>query len=209
MTDEKYIFLQDCKEKKRTAAGAFHRRNHAGKGGAIKFPSDYMTRKERRAMNGETKTYRLNDPMDWKEYKAMPDDIRVLYVKALREKFNVPDRRIAEMLGVSQRAFAYDAERLGIALGRGHGGRRAWDERGWLAFVGDPESVAEEERPEVEGVPEVFADVDEVHSYPCSHMIPIRGEMTFGGAASEALDQVKMLLCDANVKITVSWEVVE
>ena len=53
MNDEKYVFINDCAEKKRTARGIHNKRTHAGKGGKVIFPSDYLTRKEREAMNGE------------------------------------------------------------------------------------------------------------------------------------------------------------
>ena len=71
MTDEKFVFVSDCADKKRTARGIHNKRTHAGKGGKVIFPSDYLTRKEREAMNGEVKTYALNRPMRWKAYKSM------------------------------------------------------------------------------------------------------------------------------------------
>lgn len=62
MTDERFTFIEDCKDKKRTARGAHNKRTHCGKGGAVMFPSDYLTTKEKKAMNGECKAYRMNDP---------------------------------------------------------------------------------------------------------------------------------------------------
>ena len=35
-------------------------------------------------MSGECKSYRLNSPMSWDEFKAMPDDIKITYIKLLR-----------------------------------------------------------------------------------------------------------------------------
>ena len=46
MTDERYTFVSDVRDKKRTARGAFNKRTHCGKGGAVKFPSDFMSKKE-------------------------------------------------------------------------------------------------------------------------------------------------------------------
>ena len=46
-------------------------------------------------MNGECKSYRLNDPMAWKEFKSMPDDLKITYINLLRKKFNVPGTSIA------------------------------------------------------------------------------------------------------------------
>ena len=43
MTDEKYTYIQDVRDKKVTARSARSKRTHNGKGGSVKFPSDYMT----------------------------------------------------------------------------------------------------------------------------------------------------------------------
>ena len=67
MTDERYTFVQDVKEKKRTARG-YH--NKVRRGGAMKLPSDYLTKKERDAMNGECVTISLDRPMKWANFKA-------------------------------------------------------------------------------------------------------------------------------------------
>ena len=53
MTDEKYTFVTDVAEKKRIARGSFNKRTHNGKGGKVRFPSDYLSNKERNKMNGE------------------------------------------------------------------------------------------------------------------------------------------------------------
>lgn len=52
MKDEEYIFRQESREKAITARGAHNRRTHCGKGGRVKLPSDYMTKKELEKMNG-------------------------------------------------------------------------------------------------------------------------------------------------------------
>ena len=60
MKDEEYLFHQTCREQKNIARSARNKRTHNGKGGRVKFPSDYMTKKELQKMNGEVKSYRLN-----------------------------------------------------------------------------------------------------------------------------------------------------
>lgn len=134
MTDEKFTFIEDVREKKKTATGARHKRTHCGKGGAIRFPSDFKSKKELRAMNGEVKTYKLNDPVGWKEFKTWPDDIKRDYITALRKKYNVSDTKIMEMLGVSNFTICKEMKRLGIPAGQ-RSGRTKWDEDGWYAWV--------------------------------------------------------------------------
>ena len=46
MKDEEYLFRQDSRDKALTARSARHKRTHCGKGGRVKLPSDYMTKKE-------------------------------------------------------------------------------------------------------------------------------------------------------------------
>lgn len=106
MSDEKYEYIQDVKEKRFTARSSHNKRTHIGKGGSVRFPSDSMTKKQREAMNGECKTYRLNDPMSWDDFKDMPDDLKVMYIKQLRSKFNVPDEELALAMDVGYSEFA-------------------------------------------------------------------------------------------------------
>lgn len=100
MSDEAYDYYEDCKEKKKTANSARNRRGHRGKSGRMKTASDYMTEKELRALDGEVKTYRMGSPMNWSEFSAMPDDLKKMYIKNLRKKFNVPDEELAISMGV-------------------------------------------------------------------------------------------------------------
>ena len=120
MTDEKYTFVTDVAEKKRTARGAFNKRTHNGKRGGVKFPSDYLSEKEKRKMNDEVKTYKMNQPISWNEFKTYPDDIKITYIKTLRTRFHVPDKLIAEMMGVPNSTFGLWIQNLGIAVGKGY-----------------------------------------------------------------------------------------
>lgn len=124
MTDEKYVFVTDVAEKKRTARGAFNKRTHNGKRGGVKFPSDYLTKKERNKMNGEVKSYKINQPITYKEFKSYPDDIKIEYITNLRKRFDVPDTAISEMFGLTSHAVGNMTKRLGIPGGR-RGKRKA------------------------------------------------------------------------------------
>lgn len=134
MTDEKYSFVSDVRDKKVTARSARSKRTHNGKGGRVRLPSDNLSKKELQKMNGECKSYRLNEPMAWKEFKSMPDDIRITYIKMLRKKYNTPDQEIANMLGIGRQAFIKEVARLGISKGKKTGGRKSWDKEGFYAW---------------------------------------------------------------------------
>ena len=129
MTDEKYTFVTDVAEKKRTARGAFNKRTHNGKGGKVRFPSDYLSNKERNKMNGEIREYRMNSPITYAEFKKYPDDLKKNYVKRLRDMFDVSDTDIAAMMGVK-------AKTLNTALVKidASGGRRGKRKADYVAF---------------------------------------------------------------------------
>lgn len=239
MTDEKYTFIEDVRDKKRTATGAYHKRTHCGKGGAIRFPSDFKTKKELNAMNGEVKSYKLNDPMSWAEFKAMPDDIKIAYITALRKKYNVSDTKIAAMLGVNQHSLTDMTARLGIRSGRA--GRAKWDADGWYAWVNGVPVAAKEEAEEApvieeklekcdEEVLEKAEKCDESERFACGDFvwfpdgkgmalcknakevqpaIPGWGQMELEGTVEECVKTLRMLLADKRVKLAVSWTVVE
>jgi hypothetical protein len=62
------------------------------------MPSDSLTAKQKKALNGECRTYRMNDPMNWETFVSMPADLQKEYVKKLRERFGIADDCIAEMM---------------------------------------------------------------------------------------------------------------
>lgn len=134
MKDEKFLYLRDLRDKKSTANSARHRRTHCGKGGGVRFPSDKLSKKEREKMNGKLEVYRLNSPMKYSEFKAMPEEHQKSYIKLLRQKYDVPDSRIAAMMGVSQCNFSKHIIKSG--LGTGHRpGVKKWDVDGWNAWA--------------------------------------------------------------------------
>lgn len=128
------FFLDDVREKKNVSRSYRNKRTHCGKGGAVRLPSDKLTKKELQKMNGQCETYKLNQPMKWPEFLAMPLELQITYVKQLRKKFNVPDARIARMLCVSQCTFSQYVRKQGIAPG-GRPRHTPWDEDGWYLFM--------------------------------------------------------------------------
>lgn len=112
MTDEKFVFVSDVKDKKRTARGSFNKVR--GTGRKVKFPSDYMSEKERKAMNGAVKSYDLTNPMKYAEFCAMPEDLRREYILRLQRLYRAGDVAIGEMMGVSKTAILRQRTILGI-----------------------------------------------------------------------------------------------
>lgn len=220
MTDEKFVFVQDVIEKKQTARSAWNR--NKGKYRTVKLPSDFMTRKEREAMSGEVKSYRLNDPMSWEEFKAMPDDIMISYIKLIRERFGASDTAIANMMGCPQQTFSRYARALGLGTGRGQE-RKKWDKEGFLMWchgvpvqhtaATEEAEVRSEERMEETEVRTEESSVDryttDIPVYKVKKSIPFYGMLKFEGYVEEALKTISDTLGGAKVRLSVTWEIVE
>ena len=80
LSDEQRDFIEDCRDKKRTGYCSHNKRSHCGKSGGIKFPSDNLTEKQKRAMNGKVITYQLSKILTDEEFNKLPDDIKKLYI---------------------------------------------------------------------------------------------------------------------------------
>jgi hypothetical protein len=207
MTDEKYSYIQDVKDKKITARSARNKRTHNGKGGSVKLPSDYMTKKEIKAMSGEVKSYRLNEPMSWKEFKAMPDDIKVSYISLLRQKWNAPDSYIGKMMGTNVCSFSQEMHRLGIPSTR-HSSEK-WDKDGFYAWAhGVPtqkEEPVEVEPVEVDTLSDSFKE--RIHN-SVKVLFPMSGTLNYEGTAEDIFSVLNDVVGKGNVRMTISWEAV-
>ena len=121
MPDEQYVMISDSIEKKKIAHSSHNRKTHCGKGGRVKFPSDYLSKKELKAMNGDVKSYNLNRPMTWKEFRSMPQDLQIMYIKKLRNEFGVPDIVLSKAMGVCKSSFSKAMRDLNLSLGKSAG----------------------------------------------------------------------------------------
>lgn len=219
MNDEKYLFISDSRQKKDIARSARNKRTHCGKRGGVKLPSDYMTKKELNAMNGECKTYKLNEPMTWAEFKAMPDEHKITYIKLLRKKWNISDNYLSKMFGCCAHTLMKELQRLGIADGKSCG-RKNCDREGFLMWVNgvpveqatlpvvEETAVVEEVVEEFEGAAEEVKTLHIPPVAPYASCIPKYGSLTFEGGIDEISNAIRVLLCGEKVKLSVQWEVI-
>lgn len=214
MTDEKFVFVSDCADKKRTARGIHNKRTHAGKGGKVIFPSDYLTRKEREAMNSEVKTYALNRPMRWKEFKLLPDDVRREYIENLQKRFGVMQKDLAVMFGVSVNSVGLETKKLGIKFPH-RGGWANTNNGGFRAFCAeelkaDPVETPKETKPSAPEDEEPSEEVKAPDAPPVQNRggAPKSGSLCFENTTTtEALNLVYSVLGSVRMaKLSVSWE---
>lgn len=111
MTDEKYVFIKDSAEKKRNARG-YYQKNRTGKG-RVRFPDDNLTRKEKAGLSKDLGTYKMGEPVYWKEFRTWPAEFQKEYFEKLDERFNVGSPKIAKMMGCGQTTIAELRKKLG------------------------------------------------------------------------------------------------
>ncbi len=188
-------------------------------------------------MNGDVKSYRMNSPMNWKEFKTMPDDIQAAYITALRGKFNPPDSHVAKMMGVSAWTLSQKLAGLGLRLGA-RKQNVEWDKEGWKAWAGTEVDESKTDKITDEGAENLVgsdeaADMtietawkgyeravaaqlrgkapNERSALPDNDKIakatPVTGRMTFECPANLALEAVRKILENKNVRISVEWDV--
>jgi len=184
MSDEAFELLEENRERAITARSARNRRGHTGKGGTVRLSSDNLTKKQLEAKNGECKTYRMNDPMTWEQFKELPDDLKVCYIKAIRNKYKVPDRYLAGYMDTSASTFSKKMKDL--RLSGGASGTRNWvGTDDWLAFT---------------------------NWWFKKNNLPVNGAAKFESPMDHILKKLnEKLAClgDRKVCMTVSWQVME
>ena len=219
LPDEQWLMIKDSIDKKNIARSSHNKRSHCGKGGSVKFPSDYMTKKELKAMNGEVKSYHLNDPMTWKEFKKLPDDIKVVYIKSLREKYAVPNKNLAEAMGAKSGSFGKMMRDLGLGLGKGAASKKWPRTQKALEFKEFWYGSVESTEPSIDICEETTNPVQ--HTMECTNGAPVTtesfkkacvptcGALSFDCKAEDALDKVRAILAGATVHMTITWNILE
>ena len=77
----------------------------------------------------------------------MPVDIQIAYVKRLQDKYRVPLKEIAGMMGCDKANLRYYLKEVGYVSSVGRGGNHKYDEDGWLEFMeGKEENVKVDNR---------------------------------------------------------------
>lgn len=127
-------------------------------------------------MSGECKSYRLNEPMKWHEFLAMPEDIQVTYIRLIREKWNPPIVVLANMMGCDRANLSKYLKSLGFDKAKR--GTHPWDKTGFAEWAyGIPAENKEEPDEEVKDEVPVEACEIPVEEYdPVEEEIPATNE---------------------------------
>ena len=131
MTD----FDFDCKEKKRIAQGAYHKKN-GSKSKGCHLPHEDLTAAEQKKLNGPVKTVGLDRPMKITEFRTLTADKQRLYLEYLRDNYHPTQDNLAEMFDVSTRTMFRLCKGLKITMGRKGQSPTKTQRAMWEAFCG-------------------------------------------------------------------------
>ena len=92
-------FDYDVLQKKRIAAGSRHMRR-GSRSKRCFLPSDNLTPAQLKRRNGPVSTYKLDAPMRWDDFKAMPVDLQKRYLTNLVETYGATNEMLGDMFYV-------------------------------------------------------------------------------------------------------------
>lgn len=151
MTDERFVFTQDVKERSQMKTGAFHKKN-GSKSKKCTFPSDHLTAKQKKKLNGECETLKLNEPFrDWKAFKKYSVTMKTAYLDNLIHNYGARQKDVAEMFGITPNTIYLFCKELGIRFPKGGHGTGEMDDR-FLDFLTKPAGTVEAKEEEQEDV---------------------------------------------------------
>lgn len=96
----KRLFYQDVRERKSIGHGEFHRKK-GSKSRKCSLPSDHLTERGWRKMNGDVITYNLQQPMDWESFKQLRPELKREYIMNLDARFGITKSALAVAFDVN------------------------------------------------------------------------------------------------------------
>ena len=104
MTDERFVYNADLRDRKRAAQGA-----RAKKGGSrsksCTLPSDALSASQKRKLNGSVESISLNSPMSWARLRELTPTLQFLYLDHLVNEHKARRVDLCAMLGVATCTF--------------------------------------------------------------------------------------------------------
>ena len=106
-------FDYDALQKKRIASGAFHMKR-GSRSKRCSLPSDNLTPAQLKRRNGPVSTYKLDAPMMWDDFKAMPVDLQKKYLTNLVEAYGATNEMLGDMFYVHPTRVGAVKKALGV-----------------------------------------------------------------------------------------------
>lgn len=128
MTDERYAFVEDVKNRKNVARSG-------GKKGKSRYgcslPVDYMTTKEKRDANSRWISVTYDRPISFDKFLAYSDDDKKKYLQTLIDRYSGDTGKIAKMFGCTESKIKVFRQNLGVVYNI----ERQRDEPMWDVFL--------------------------------------------------------------------------
>ena len=196
-------FDYDAMQKKRIARSAAHMKR-GSKSKKCTLPSDYLTAAQKRRLNGPVSTYKLDEPMNWESFKAMPEDLQKKYILNLQETYQANNDMLGKMFGVTGVSVCKMRHALGIgAMGQSKMTRDEVTVRDakWDAFCngvvgGKPKEMKKE------GTEESHNEIEEFESFDDSTDDPEQIEIGEMEPVEEPIEEPIDILIPDRVSVT-------
>ena len=208
MDDSTYLFNQTSAERKRIARGAYSKKN-GSKSKKCTMPSDYLTKSQKKKLNGKVSSYDLSKPMSWKDFKEMPHDLRAEYIKKL-VKIGASRKDVADMFGISIPSFAgwicrnHKGENFFVTTTKPNSDAFLK----WYCDADDAQKELEAKKPAEDAVSPAPAETVKEESPKLGGCSPVirSGNIAFSGKASDVHALLeKMLGADQEYSFTISF----
>ena len=184
-------FDYDVLQKKRIAAGARHMKR-GSRSKRCSLPSDNLTPAQLKRRNGPVSTYKLDAPMRWDDFKAMPMDLQKKYLTNLVETYGATNEMLGDMFYVHPTRVGTMKKALGVVSHNPHrliGEKKALRDQMWAAFcngvVGGGDAVKEtpKEPKKLEALP--VRCPDELEEVALTQAKPERKYLELGRISAE------------------------
>ena len=198
MTDERFVYETDIKDRKRTASGA-----RAKKGGSrsrrCPLPSDSLTKAQRQKLNGSVESISLNRPMAWNRLRELTPSLQFLYLDHLVNEYNARCADLVSMLGIARCTF-YNLQKdlPGKLIYKCRAKKPAPEWEAFMAAGYQGAATTPPSPPEAAQEPVTVQEPSLVVSPP----VVISGSVTVRCAASHVLDVLLRLVDDPKQEYT-------
>ena len=201
MTDERFVYNADLRDRKRAAQGA-----RAKKGGSrsksCTLPSDALSASQKRKLNGSVESISLNSPMSWARLRELTPTLQFLYLDHLVNEHKARRVDLCAMLGVATCTFWKLQQKLpGKLIFKGQAKKPAPE---WSAFMDEGYQDTPTAPPTASRKPNTAQEPSSAVSTPSV----LAGSVTVRCTASHVLDALLRLIDDPEREytFTVSFE---
>lgn len=223
MNEIEYMLHKENREKKITGKGVYNRAKRGG-GKSCRFPSDYMTKKQKEGMNSKVETVKLNEPMGYNEFKRLNDNLKREYLENLVKKHGARQMDVAEMFGIGRSTMNQVFKKIQPNVKFAASGSKTASKE-WLKFISPKEPTPidkmltphdwcrhdNEEKPKVNAAEEIRKEAEELGiKIPDRKISIIEGNISIVGYPAQIFKKLTEIM-DINKthEITVKFKEIE